>query len=503
MSINLLRDAWIPVQCSDGRCRVIRPDQIAEPEIVFPAWPRPDLNIACLEFLIGLLFLADPPANASDWRARKPDAQRLRERLDPLTPAFDLLGDGPRFLQDLDLRDGKVTRVEMLFIDSAGSVTAKQNGDLVVKRNRYPVLDAPLAAMALYTLQAHAPAGGAGNRTSMRGGGPMITLADPGTGSLWDLIWANVPDGMPAGVGVLPWMRPSRISKENGSQTYPDLAHPAEAFFGMPRRLRLVGDETVTGVIQKPYGANYAAWLHALTPYYRQQEGAELLPVHPRAGAFGYRNWLGVVMEVPGDNRDLRRRASAIDTYQRRLLPRDRAKASVIVAGWALDKMKPQDFTWSRQPMVAMDYDLQLFLVGMIEAAEAYGGELRGSLKVAVGDGKALEMLREDFFTRTQAGFEAGLHALQSGSAPAEVASRWIKVMERVALEIFDREALQGVFRLPVPRGGSRDKQRSPMKDIVHARGRLGAAFAGWGKPGKDAYLKLGLTPRSRGKEAA
>lgn len=207
MSLNLITDAWIPVIRSDTGPAVIRPDQIAELGVLFPDWPRADLNIACLELLIGLVYLADPPADARDWRARRPDTERLRQKLLPLAPAFDLLGEGPRFLQDFEPLEGEPNPVDMLFIDSAGGNTARNNADLMVRRNRYPSLDPGLEAMALYTLQAHAPSGGAGNRTSMRGGGPIVTLVDPGQGPLWDLVWANVPDGRPAGPEVLPWMR--------------------------------------------------------------------------------------------------------------------------------------------------------------------------------------------------------------------------------------------------------------------------------------------------------
>lgn len=493
MSLNLVNDPWIPVRRSDDGPRIIRPDQIADPGVVFPDWPRADLNIACLELLIGLVFLADPPANATDWRSRKPDAQRLRERLAPLAPAFDLTGDGPRFLQDFDPLEGDPNPPDMLFIDSAGGNTARNNADLMVRRNRYPELDLPLAAMALYTLQAHAPSGGAGNRTSMRGGGPMVTLVDPGTGSLWDLVWANIPDGQPAGPEVLPWMRPIRTSEAKGSEVWPDSTHPVEAFFGMPRRLRLVGDTAVTGVIQRPYGANYAGWEHPLTPCYRQKAGSELLPLHPRAGGFGYRNWLGVVMEMPGDEGDLRRRARCLDSYERRVLPRDRATASVIVAGYAMDNMKPRDFTWSRQSLLSLESEAGLTLIAMIQSAEAFGLALRGALKVVAGEGSALDALREEFFTATQGAFEAGLAALLAGTPRVETAARWLRAMERVALAIFDRQALPGL-----------DQQRpEAIRQIIDAREGLRAAFAGWRNPGKDAYVKLGLEPRPRRKEAA
>ncbi len=493
MSLNLVNDPWVPVRRSDDGPRIIRPDQIAEPGVIFPDWPRADLNIACLELLMGLVFLADPPANAQDWRARKPDAQRLRERLALLAPAFDLMGDGPRFLQDFEPLEGDPNPPDMLFIDSAGGNTARNNADLMVRRGRYPALEPALAAMALYTLQAHAPAGGAGNRTSMRGGGPMVTLVDPGHGSLWGLVWANVPDGQPAGPEVLPWMGPTRTSEAKGSEVYPDTAHPGEAFFGMPRRLWLVGNEAVSGVIQKPYGTNYAGWQHPLTPYYRQKAGSELLPLHPRAGAFGYRNWLGVVMEMRGDEGDLRRRAQCLDSYEQRVLPKDRTGASVILAGWAMDNMKPRDFTWSRQPLLPVETEAGLTLIAMIQSAESFGLTLRGALKPLAGEGSALEALREEFFTATQAGFDSGVTELLAGTRPADIAARWLREMERVALAIFDRQALLGL-----------DQQRpEAMQQIIDARKSLGAAFAGWSKLGRDAYGKLGLESRPRRKEAA
>ena len=135
---------------------------------------------------------------------------------------------------------------DMLFIDSAGESARKKNADLMVKRNRYPTLPIPLAAMALYTLQAFAPAGGSGNRTSMRGGGPMVTLVQPLDSEpyvLWRLVWSNVPEGEPLPADcaseALPWLRPTRTSPNNEIVT-PEMSHPGEAFFGMPRRLRLV-----------------------------------------------------------------------------------------------------------------------------------------------------------------------------------------------------------------------------------------------------------------------
>ena len=69
MSLNLITDPWIP-SLRDGERVTIRPDQIAEPGITAPAWQRADFNLACLELLIGLVSMADPPRDDADWRRR-------------------------------------------------------------------------------------------------------------------------------------------------------------------------------------------------------------------------------------------------------------------------------------------------------------------------------------------------------------------------------------------------------------------------------------------------
>ncbi len=176
--LNLIADPWIPVRRSAGLA-VVRPDQIVDPCILGFAWPRPDLNLACHELMIGLTYLACPPDPEEDVSGTPPDHATLKDGLARLAPAFELLGDGPRFLQDFEPLHDEPNPPDMLFIDSAGANTSKKNADLMVKRNRYGALPLPIAAMALYTLQAFAPSGGSGNRTSMRGGGPMVTLVRP------------------------------------------------------------------------------------------------------------------------------------------------------------------------------------------------------------------------------------------------------------------------------------------------------------------------------------
>lgn len=491
MSLNLISDPWIPVLDGSGARQVIAPWQMADPDLVRPDWPRPDLNIACLELLIGLVYLADPPADDEDWEDRqRPDPERLRAKLASLAPAFNLLGDGPLFLQDAERLAGVASPADMLFIDSAGANTAKNNADLTVHRGRYPALELPMAAMALYAFQAHAPSGGAGNRTSMRGGGPLVTLVDPGQG-LWSLIWANVPYGEAQGAAGLPWMAATRVS-DNGQQVVPPQAATfgPEAFFGMPRRLRLVEAEgAVVGVVQKPWGVNYAGWMHPLTPHYRLKPGEEWLPVHPRAGRFGYRHWLGILAEA--SDTTLKEQASCLRVYRTRV---QNAKASVLLAGWAMDNMKPRDFTLSVQPLVDLGPDAALMLAGLIEAAEQAALALRAALEPVVAGGEAREGQREAFYADTEPSFGEGLVALRSGTAPAEVAARWLAVLEQAALARFDGLALPGLDR----------RETDAIKAIVQARGFLAMAFRGHGKYGGALFGKLlmELPAKRKGKTA-
>lgn len=478
MPLNLITDAWIPVVDQSGARRKIAPWQMSDPTILRPDWPRPDLNIACLEFLIGLMFMADPPEDLDDWEDRQAqDSDRLRRKLTPFAPGFNLIGDGPLFLQDLEPLGDDPKSPDMLFIDSAGANTARNNADLMVHRDRYSGLDLSLAAMALFTFQAHAPAGGAGNRTSMRGGGPMVTLVDPGSG-VWPLIWANVPYGSPASLSDLPWMKPTRISDKGQTVEPPQgWTYDVEAFFGMPRRLRLVATgDLITGVVQKKNGANYGTWMHPLSPYYRVKPGTEALPVHPKAGVFGYRNFLGVLAKARGA--ELAQRAACLDTWSER---GDGVDVDVIVAGWSMDNMKPRDFIHSVYPFMDLTEESSLCLAGLVEAAEKAVLALRRALTPILAEGEAREAEREAFYQATQTEFMALLNRLMVGDDAKDISKNWLKTLHRQVFVQFDRLALPGMDQ----------RDTSDIQAIVAARKSLGLTLAGYGKLGGELFNAL------------
>ena len=452
MPLNLVTDPWIPA-VRRGEPVTIRPNEIASQGIERLDWPRDDLNLACMELLVGLIYLADPPVDDSDWESRYklPDPDRLRDALNAYKDFFELTGDGPRFLQDLeafetDAKRSSIKPPEMLFIDSAGEQTAKNNADLMVRRNRYGALPLPLAAMALYTLQAFAPSGGSGNRTSMRGGGPMVTLMKPidgGSHPLWRFAWSNVPEGLAVGTEraskALPWLRPTRTSERKEVVT-PDLSHGAEAFFGMPRRLRLVFDgERMTGVVQRRYGANYSGWEHPLSPYYCQEVGGERLPVHPKPGKLSYRNWLGLAFGKSGETRSV---AKTVRRYHNLL---DAPHAELCVGGWAMSNMKPLDFGVHTYPTFRTDEAIDLRVGALVEAANEAAKELLGALKRSVGlQGRQAQDVREAFFANTEAGFIDSVQSIVAEHSE-EIAEVWLSALRNAALSLFDRDTISGL----------------------------------------------------------
>ena len=267
-------------------------------------------------------------------------------------------------------------------------------------------------------------------------------------------------------------MRPTCISN-SGTETFPPngKVYGVEAFFGMPRRLRLVANEGyVCGVIQQPYGTNYAKWMHPLSPYYRKKVGDEWLPVHPRAGRFGYRNWLGVISGGVSSG-----------TREPALTLRMRGgEGTVIVAGWAMDNMKPRDFIWSVQPFLCLESEMEYKIECLVRAAEAAGAVLRDSLKPVLAGGSAREAELEAFFVATENQFNLHMQEILAG---VDVGQGWLADLKFQALKQFETHALLNLAQ----------RDMSIINKTVEARKNLALAFQGYGKRGKIIFEELGL----------
>ncbi len=521
---NLLTDPWLPVlRHNSGPC-VIRPAQLAEAlesdPVVAIDWPRADFRIATLEFLIGLLATACPPAEFDAWLEgwkTPPSPETLDAAFAPLAHAFVLDGDGPRILQDVENLDADREPVERLLIEAPGDSTVSKNTDLLVRRGRVEKLGRAAAAIALYTFQSWAPAGGAGNRVGLRGGGPLVTLVMPqAPHKLWHLLWANVPCGEPPATDelprVFPWLAPTLTSEGARVVTPQENAHKLQCWWGMPRRIRLdfapadppaacdvtgVPDSVlVVGWRQRPRGANYAAWggKHPLTPTYQQKPAAEILPLHPQPGGIGYRHWLGLVV---ASEDGLRKPAPAVAEWKQRFRDiADTDRARLLAAGYDMDNMKARAFVETEMPLPALadagaQQRLDVFAVRLVTSAERVAGMLRGAVRVALFgagasvklDWELLSSVRERFWDQTEAAFFAHLLTVAGRGATDATPEclEWLKQMRTVALALFDEAApLEADSGAAAPRIGK-------------ARRNLLFALLGYGKDGQGLFTDLEL----------
>lgn len=533
--LNLVLDPWLPVRRASGLhhvARIVDLTETSDPVVAFD-WARPDFETASLEFVIGLLSTIVPPASHREWKAwwnAPPTAADLVERLAPFAGFFLLDGGGPRFLQDLDDLGDEMSPVAGLLIEQPGANTEKNNTDLFQKRGRVTVLARSTAAIALHALQAFAPTGGAGHRTGLRGGGPLTTLALPsadGESGLWRRIWLNV---LPKLTGsereapipevperTFPWLAPTRVSGKGGVDTYAKDVHPAQCFWGMPRRIRLHFEENVdrlpcdvTGRVEevivrdyatRPNGVNYQGIEHPLTPYYRSKIGAEWLPVHPQPGGIAWRHWPGFVPHRNEAERQTRP-AAVVPIAVARLdgLALDRGR--LRLSGYDMDNMKARAFIDVETPLFAFAKDDDAFreefealvdrLVGSaVETVSILGSALR--LARGHDGGSGLDRLREAFWPQTEPDFwstlDEGVTEIRAGRdfMPLLV-GRWLPgILRREALATFDREVPAEALAASAEIDG--------LRRAVAARRNLVTALSGWGPAGQRLWKALGLEP--------
>ena len=490
---------------------------------------------------------ASAPEDDDEWEdgwLHPPAPETLKRKFEPLAYAFDLDGAGPRFLQDFDpLESTEDKEVAALLIDSPGAQTLRNNADHFVKRGGAPSLCRAAAAMALYTLSAYAPLGGAGHRTSLRGGGPMTTLIVAGLeeygDTLWGRLWPNVETreqiemrageaALPADPGlVFPWLVATRTSnpKAVGRRTTPGDAHPLQVYWGMPRRIRLLFEESqgrpcgLTGVEDTimvtryrtmNYGVNYSeGFEHPLTPYYQQKVGTAKLPVHPNPGGISYRLWPGLV--VPTED-GLREPARVIRHWTERAHT-IAGKPRFAAFGYDMDNMKARAWVEGEMPLWLLGDTqarewLEYFIERVATGAGAVARLLTGAIKSALNDRPSeargdYGFIAERFYRETEVDFYAALNSaanlIESDPDADDPTVRgreeWAPVMERAALPLFDEYA---------PGDGLEDRD---MHRHVKARFFLSLALRGRGKSGRSLFersLKIVSpeTSRTRKREA-
>lgn len=544
MTYDLRHEAWIPWRRRSGAIEWGPPwlltDRIGDDPIVALAAPRADFDAALQELLIGLLGVALWVEDERGWEAlwhSPPSPDALRAALDGLPQAFDLDGDGPRFFQDFpaaDMAAEKPGPIDQLLIDAAGDNTVKLNKDLFVKRARVGRLGRPVAAMALVTMQTYAPAGGRGNRTSLRGGGPLTTLVDPRADAdgeplaherpLWEKLWANVetvqqaalrsPDGtFGAPADTFPWLAPTRSSAGAGAIVTPANANPWQAYFGLPRRIRLDFDgpgccdltgrddeATAIALRSRPNGVNYTAWAHPLTPHYLSA-AKEWLPMHGQPRGIGWRDWSGLTLGTPDAKR---RPARTVANFAGRGARMGLRECRLHAVGYDMDNAKARGWTDASQPvLVGHDDEHRLIIrdsaARFTEAASIAASLLLGAVERglfqrpedAPGD---LSAVKGELWATTEQDFFQAMRAVAAPDAPHATADavceRFVHTLAARALPIFDRWC-PGDPSTP-----------AAIRRVVSARYNLVRALGGWTPLGETLFEALRIAPPGGGRAA-
>ena len=496
--MNLVYDPWITVKDAHGNERCIAPWQIAVEDIeaVDIAAPRPDFRGALYQFLIGLMQGTLAPFDMQDWAElydKPPSPQELKQAFSGWADAFELdAKEGPAFLQDFDRIDhADPVEIAKLLVDTPGDKTTADNNDLFLHAGGVRAMCPRCVAMALLTLQINAPSGGAGHRVSLRGGGPLTTLRIPRQpdASLWQKLWSNVlpVEGVrerKAGRRelILPWLAPTRTS-EKGQITTPEDVHPMQAFWSMPRRIRLdfagaaagvcdvcggASDRCITRYRTRPNGQNYGgAWKHPLTPYKIDPKQGDLpLSVKGQVGGIGYRDWLGLTIGTEDRSPEA---AEVVRFFCKRAdLPEQAREARLWCFGYDFDNMKSRCYYDASLPLPTVHPDDLVLLREAVKAVLDAAGDLafavRRSVAVAVTPGEAANpAVSQSFWERSERTFYS---FLQDAMAPerlsreslADSAEAWIGHAGRIAIEVFDAWVLTVPF------------ETERMRDVVEAR---------------------------------
>jgi len=490
--MNLLDEKWLPVRRSTGQVDWVAPHQITEPDIVAFAANRADFNGALAQMMIGLLQTTTPVDEEGDWEDlldSPPSAEVLQDWFAPIAEAFMLDGDGARFMQDFSLTaaEGAECTIDALLIDAAGGSAIDKNTDHFVKRDTIKAMCPHCMATALFTLQTNAPAGGAGHRTSLRGGGPLTTLlvATPSR-SLWHDLWLNVKPQRAflqqggeaqktAKYFTFPWLAEISQIQPTGGETQPKQVHPHHLFWAMPRRIRVDFADVQTGqcdvckrdstqllhrYVTKPQGLNYkGVWRHPFSPYYETKEG--WLPVHPQPGGFSYKNWLAWVLGVKQGKKSVQA-AGIVDYFlQERKKYQVSGQFRLWVFGYDMDNMKPRCWYETTFPLYGLaeatrtsQTQIQNLIANRIEATEQAVFYLRQAVKQAwFGESDLrgdLSFVDKSFWDSTEPGFYQQLNDLMNQARTEtgidmddanfiiSLGDTWHKVLIKCATKLFD-----------------------------------------------------------------
>lgn len=461
--ISLISERWIPVRDREGAVRKISPLEILDEEVVDIVAERADFQAALWQFLIGLIQTTLAPEDEDAWLdiweegIGKTDLIRAFSKVEP---AFIFGPESPSFMQDFDKLEGKSVPLGALLPESPGENTTKLNKDFFIKRGEKRFCP-HCAVMALFSLQLNVTKGGQGYRTGLRGGGPLTTLIELHSYKgdrnvpLWRKLWANViptlesdlPIPKQFDATVFPWMGKTRTSKAKGSTTTPEQVNRLQAYWGMPRRIRIDFEDLQEGrcdfcgkestqLLSKMkvqnYGTNYFGWTHPLTPYRcKLKSPEELYSVKLQSGDLVWKDWLGL-NEVTTQKAIKELPALVVEMFKHHVATE--TKHGLWGFGYSFKDMTVRCWYEHHLPQL-LSKEMQASLqVAQDKAARTLFGLKSAFRKL----NRECSYLDVEFWNLTQNLFLGLIRELDGGKEESESLSAFIKNINRFALSFFD-----------------------------------------------------------------
>ncbi|XSG84492.1 MAG: type I-E CRISPR-associated protein Cse1/CasA, partial [Methylohalobius sp. ZOD2] len=491
--MHLIDEPWIPIRRVSGKTELIRPAQIAksdDPAVVLTS-PRADFNGALAQFLIGLLQTTFAPRNDDEWAQfldQPPTVKALEESFAKVTHAFQLDGNGARFMQESSLLNENFDR------RTIDNWLIEVNEDHFNKRGRIKQLCPPCTAIALFSHQINAPEGGRGHFTSLRGGGPLTTLViaekhgPNGAENLWHDLWRNVldqtefpiPTTDEAFCQTFPWLTSDRFIKASiGRPVYPDDFHPCHYYWSMSKRFWLETPVTEKGACHlcgargqifyssyatRPNGIQYdkgPLWQHPLSPYKKKGKAEDLLVEHPRRGGVTYRHWLGYSYS---DSRSQTLNAKVVATFLNSNRKLEEEQFQLWAFGYDMKSNKARCWYETNLPLYLIPEAIRETFsnrVGnLIEAAEYVADLLKRQIKQAWfkrprdirGD---VSFLADGFYQHTEGNFYTCAHDLIQAipeDTDYDILARWHRIVVKAAFDLFDEWTTAGDIAFSDPR---------------------------------------------------
>ncbi|HGX5066396.1 TPA: type I-E CRISPR-associated protein Cse1/CasA [Escherichia coli] len=473
-SFSLLTTPWLPVRFKDGTTGKLAPVDLADENVVDIAAPRADLQGAAWQFLLGLLQTSFAPKDHRRWDDIWEDgleAEKLREALLSLEHAFQFGPDSPSFMQDFDELKVKATSIASLLPDAPGKQTKERNTDHFIKRDTTQHLCLHCVPLALFSIQLNAPIGGRGYYPGLRGGEPLTTLIElleyQGNQQtpLWRKLWLNIMPQDEADLPlpktfddlVFPWLAPTRTSELDGAVVTDEQVNKLQAYWGMPRRIRIdfkttsIGNCDICGrqsdallglMSLKNYGVQYVMWRHPLTPYRLPlKEGGDFYSVKPQPGGLIWRDWLGLI-EVGNSKNNTELPAQVVKLLNASNLKQTRV--GLWGFGFDFEDMKVRCWYEHHFPLLLnKKEDLIPKLRLAAQAASHFLSLLHRALKEAWFSEKKTTKLDFgfvdiDFWNKTQHRFLRLVRQIEEGQDPDELLGKWQKEMWLFARQDFD-----------------------------------------------------------------